>query len=487
MLSNTIDICGKRTPEYLTDALTLFERKASDSRYSVINLRGIGADASKAVQIAAILKSKFGCEISNLEVGTLSPEGTESRTSYVNISMRWEKSKEYHVDKMFYDVPDIYMEYPLYSILFDRLLMEGDITIRIVDKTEEGEKTIELKLHRENDGNDSYSMVMGPDREIAEDIRAVLHRAGVLMPDNWKDIAEELSKFDDIILGIDTNILININISEHILPSLLILNPKSYAHTPNWILFVIPSTAMHEIEEWANNRNNVGLLKKRGRMGFRALQEIISLTNSADISGISLVISGATDPVIDTKIEIEGLRQDIQKVINDIGRKLLENDEEIRFSPKRSTGDMIIRDQFKEFLRGMNFHKGVYFLTADKSNAALASAEGLNSIYLKIPSHNGLETGRLYYEIPVKKKNDENDIRLRASPGKLIYELAVQFGTLELGTPIGTLEVSVDVKGEKIDYWLGKKLKIKGAGEYLSGMKLGFEYRRLSNIIQEMG
>ena len=43
---------------------------------------------------------------------------------------------------------------------------------------------------------------------------------------------------------------------------------------------------------------------------------------------------------------------------------------------KLSTGDMIIRDQFKQFLRQIDFHKGMYFLTSDKSNAALAQTEG---------------------------------------------------------------------------------------------------------------
>jgi len=485
MAYNTIDICGKRLPEYLVDALSLFERGNS-----VVYLRGIGADAAKAVQLAAILQKKFGAEINAEEVrvntfkiekdGAISNEDA-SETSYVKIGMRWKKKEKPKIDRKYFDMPDMFLEYPLYSLFFDGLLDEGQIEITDID----GNSL--LRIYRNMVGEDEYTLESDDEYHLNA-LTEAFYRSGVLMPQNWKEIAGKLSSYDDIILGVDTNILINVDISEHIIPSLIALNPKSYAYTPNWILFVIPSTAMHEIEEWANNRNEYGLLKERGRKGFRAIQEIISLTNSADISGISLVISGETDPVIDTKIEIEGLRQDLQRAIKDITQMMMtEYDVEVKFSPKRSTGDMIIRDQFKAFLRGMNFHKGVYFITADKSNSALASAEGLNSIYLKIPTKNELSNRKkgLYYEIS-KPKNDE-EIKLKTFVGKLIYELAVEFGTLKLHTSVGELKVQVDVKGEKIDRWIGKRLHIEGHEEYMAKMKLGFEYKKLSKIIEEIG
>src|SRR2546428_6542105 len=45
----------------------------------------------------------------------------------------------------------------------------------------------------------------------------------------------------------------------------------------------------------------------------------------------------------------------------------------------------MIRDQFKAFLRGMDFRKGVFFLTMDKTNASLAAAEGLTALRIQYP------------------------------------------------------------------------------------------------------
>lgn len=159
---------------------------------------------------------------------------------------------------------------------------------------------------------------------------------------------------------------------------------------------------------------------------------------------------------------------------------------------------MIIRDQFKAFLRGMDFHKGIYFLTADKSNAALASAEGLSSIYLKKPvSADLIDSGHLFTYVSGDPKNKEGKkkqikVRLRIPVGKILYELSVGFGTLEIKAKDGSkngmnLIVNIDKKGENIDRWLTQSLEIKGMDKlvkYRGGLR--FNYGKLKETLDKM-
>ncbi len=260
-----------------------------------------------------------------------------------------------------------------------------------------------------------------------------------------------LSSYDDVILGIDTNILIYASISEHLIPILNLYNPITYEHTPNWLLFVIPSTVMYEIEEFANVRDREGKIKRLGRKGFRAIQEIIELNESFDLSGLSIMIVGDTDPVLQTKAELKGLRQDLRYVM-----KSFKETEHTHFSPKSSSGDIIIRNQFKNFIRKIDFHKGVYFLTADKSNAALADAEGLHSIYLKFPAQE-FGSSKRYLEIKI---GENPSVKLDVPVGKILYELAVEFGEIQVNTEDMRINLSVDLLGERIDHWINRRLKI---------------------------
>jgi hypothetical protein len=80
-----------------------------------------------------------------------------------------------------------------------------------------------------------------------------------------------------------------------------IIESKKFVHTPNWVLLVVPATVMYELEEAANIRFENGNLKYEGRMAFRALQEIIELTNNIDIPGVSLLIIGEADLNLEVK------------------------------------------------------------------------------------------------------------------------------------------------------------------------------------------
>src|SRR5262249_10885659 len=138
-------------------------------------------------------------------------------------------------------------------------------------------------------------------------IGAVYYRSGLTLSPNWHLVANALSQFDDVIIGVDTNILMQAVLSEQIMSSLFLVDPRAYVHTPNWVLIVIPNAVIHELEQMGNSRDSVGLLKENGRIAFRALEEILELHRSADLSGVSLTVVGAANPVMDTSVEVRGL------------------------------------------------------------------------------------------------------------------------------------------------------------------------------------
>jgi cold shock CspA family protein len=201
----------------------------------------------------------------------------------------------------------------------------------------------------------------------------------------------------------------------------------------------------------------------RGRLGYRALQEILELENNLDLPGVSLIIAGEANPVLDTRVELQGLRSDFFYMRDK--EKKQEAIMRVSRMPRMSSGDTIIRDQFKQFLRQLNFHKGAYFLTADKSNAALAKAEGLHSIYYKRPSL--IQYFPRYEEEELELKPPEipvgpgERITIDVPLGKLIYELAVQFGSIKICWDGGEIRVKCDMKGESLDHWVFRELFIE--------------------------
>ena len=439
MESKVIDICGKRITEYLLQALSWFNNGGDK-----VILRGIGGDAARAVQIATILQDTFGCEMEDSRIGYFNLEG--SKTSYLEISLIW---KNDHLYPMNIPYPETgFVDFPIYQLIFEKKLKDnGKLevyteklhigTIKMINNTLSFTRTIEKT----------------DDKDLYYGLRDALYRAGMLLPANWKEITQILSNYDDVILGIDTNILLNASISEHLIPILHLYNPIDYAHTPNWLLFIIPSTVMYELEEFANIRDEFGKIRRFGRRGFRALQEIIEINESYDLSGISIVIVGETDPVLESRAEIQGLRQDLRAFL-----KGMDSSKDIHFSPKSSSGDIIIRDQFKNFLRKIDFHKGVYFLTSDKSNAALADAEGLHSLYMKLPAEEfKKDKDKRYEEVKI---SGEPSVKIGVPVGKLLYELAVEFGQITVEFNHTSVNLEVDMYGEKIDHWIHRRLKI---------------------------
>ncbi len=412
-----LNIWGKRTLEHIPDVLAHLNRGVDP-----LVVRAIAGNASKGLEIAYALNQEFGIQVAGIEMKPFEFDGVQALS--IEITLKAPEGREPAVRD--YDLPESgFVDFPAYHLLLDWWLFQKR-ELQLLD-------------------NGTHLATISQDGKVAYDgrnegVRAALYRCGYLWPSNWKEIATRLSEFDDVILGMDTNVLYNCTLNEHLLPALSLVNPRSYAPTPNWMLLVIPSSVMHELEEAANIRNPVGFLEKNGRMGFRALQEVIELNQSEDVAGISLLVVGQADPALDTRVELQGLRADLRRSQQSHGG-------DVHWSRKSSSGDMIIRSQFRDFLRQIDFHKGAYFLTADKSNAALARAEGLAPIYIQPPS--GAPHEITASRVPI---------------GKLVYEMAVQFRPLTVMQGSAKVELRCDGKGEKIDYWVCRNLEMEEQG-----------------------
>src|SRR6058998_2853437 len=193
-------------------------------------------------------------------------------------------------------------------------------------------------------------------------------------------------------IGLTTNILYASILGEHLLDEFSRIHVRPYKESINWILLVIPGVVMKELENAANMKKG-GRLSHPGRRGYRALQEITNLKRTEGYQGLSVLVVGPTNP------------------------------EQLHLSPDGLTivnADSMIRDQFKAFLRGIDFRKGVFFLTMDKTNASLAAAEGLTALRIQYPRR--LRKGD---ELAMPK---EESVLL----ARLVYDLAIEFGTVRV-------------------------------------------------------
>jgi len=252
-----INVYGKRITEYVFDCLAKFNRGID-----YLILRAIGGNIAKGVEIAQILNNELDIKINNSKVGSLLIGDTN--VSYIDITLKSEEKFKSFSNSKFSFPPNSFIDYPVYNLLLDwwlfkhkqlKLYTYNNILLVTIFEENGVMKCIKEKI---------------TDEKIFYDVKNALYRAGFLLPANWIEIAQKISEFDDVIFGVDTNVLYNCTITEHLLPSLSFIDPKEYVHTPNWILFVIPSAVMHELEESANIRDN-GFLQFEGRMGYRVL------------------------------------------------------------------------------------------------------------------------------------------------------------------------------------------------------------------------
>ena len=252
--------------------------------------------------------------------------------------------------------------------------------------------------------------------EYLDWLDGALLRAGMVEPVGLTAVARRLAEYEDIVLGVDTNLLYAAVLGEHLLEALHRIHARPNTETVNWILLDIPGVVMKELENAANQKKG-GHLTHAGRMGYRALQEIMALKRTEAFQGMSVLGVGQTNP------------------------------EQLRLSPDGLTilnADSMIRDQFKTFLRGIEFRKGIFFLTMDKTNASMAAAEGLNALRIQHPRR--LRKGD---EVTIPK---EETVLL----ARVVYELAVEFGKVRTAWNDGSAH-HLDLEGEwtwkSIEHW----------------------------------
>ncbi|MBC7252696.1 MAG: hypothetical protein H5T72_01825 [Actinobacteria bacterium] len=461
---STIVICGRRITDYVLSCLSQF-----NNGKDLVELKAVAGNITRGVEIAHILKSQVqDIILEKCEIETTKIIGVD--TPCLDINLRFSGQRRQKTEEDFREV----LAYPYYHLLFDRILHKyGKLSISRFDDVSL------LDILHENGCIKCVRADGYPDANIYfKGVGSFLYRSSMILPANWKEVSNVLSASDDVIIGVDTNILYNCSLTEHLIPSLSVADIKKYVHTPNWILLVIPSAVMHELEEASNIRDDKGFLQVEGRIGYRALQEILELSEGTDIEGVSVVIVGETNPILDTRVELQGLRSDFCRMgaVGVAGGPFL--------SKKKSSGDMIIRDQFKSFLRQIGFHKGIYFMTADKSNAALSRAEGLNSILLVFPFEQ-LKNNKEFLPPAI---DDNGRYRVNVPLGKLIYEAAVENGTIKItyhnGKTGRKITLHCDSRGETLDNWVQRNLFFRedDLGVLQEDYDPIFSFREIGNI-----
>lgn len=263
-----------------------------------------------------------------------------------------------------------------------------------------------------------------------------LIRASVLRPE-LESLQFHVSQWDDIILGLDTNLFYQCAPTVYILDSLMKIPSGDFIDTPDWVTLVVSKVSVAEIEDRAHR----GARTWDKRESLRAIQEMMLLNRSKDLEGISLFLVGSVPP-------------------------------EIEFSVPGTTTmrDFLIREHFRTFLKQLDFYKGSYFATADFDNATLAEAEGLASLYVAKPKL--------------------SEARHRLPPGQtsvseLLYELNVAFEPLVVNGEGVKLRLHSDWEGKTLENWENLELQLEWV-EDQAGLKSRFEELKTEGSIADM-
>lgn len=277
-----------------------------------------------------------------------------------------------------------------------------------------------LEMERKNDKFACCLRAEIPDDLEEEDkeklkgiVRDALLRCGWYKHGNLNRVMEKLRAYDDIIAALDTNVILDCIITS-------IMLDEIYAFKlPNWLLFTVPKLVMAEIERKASQKFS-GKHPRRGwptyagRIGRRGLQEILQLDTNIDYRGLSIMTIGRIPEIYDQLVKDE--------------RRM----------------DSEIRTQFRDFLKNIDFHKGTFFLTQDRTNAMMARAEGLEGLYLQKPE---------WSDIVGKKMIQE---RL----SQMLYELTVTFGEVRVSSAGGHFDLSIFWSGKHVLDWEKSRVKI---------------------------
>lgn len=421
-----------------------------------ITLLGIGQNISNVFECAYNLGNFPGVTVGNAVLQTMKRcdvdgslnESEAIEFTCVEIPISYDGSGESKSEWTPSESDDIggYSVVPLPAIemlMSDILCEESVINVEFYDQYEE-KATIALNFLRDDTvGFRIKSTCWKHNYRLPNGFVSSLIRTGMLMSPNWREISDDLSRYDDIILGVDTNILYDCVLTRQLIEGFVLNSPKSHRRTPNWILVVIPQIVMQELEFSANSRyDQDGKLTRQGRLSLRALAEIFQM-HTLDIIGLSVIVSGDADQTVSLHKglhkEIERLRSDMNEIRNDF-MALIPEGKGKQFNRMRynDNGDSIIRDQLKNFLSTTRFNKGVHFITADRINYEMSRTESLTASYYSKPvakkckrsieSQDGLSATL----IPVSIDGNNRDICIRVNLSRVLYELATEYGELKI-------------------------------------------------------
>jgi len=450
MNDNRIYIYGKRTVEVLFEIISRLNSYPDNT----LILEAYSSCASQALRIVNILNRFIGIEVQKGGIGVKEVSGVKSSSISIPIKLSIDHKLKYSLkDKEEWleeDDNNNFINFSTYHLLIDWFLHNNSqisLLVRHFDQPLEL-----LQLSTLDNGKEIEFLFESSDSNkwIEDKINKAFLRCGIHFSDKWEQIALKLSEKDDIILGLDTNVVYDCLISEQILPTVSVLNTREYVNTPNWILIVIPSTLLYELESASNLRDEQGHLTFSGRQAYRGLQEIMELSHNTDIPGVSLIITGETNPNLDIVNALKKINASLHSASKDSNFEIPK-----RFLFKSSSEDMLIRSQFNNFLNSINFHKNSFFLTSDKSAAALGTAEGIDTIYV---SQNGSRANQ-FFDFGDSHSDDESLV-MHSPIGSLVYELAVNFESIYLKFGDHIVGFSCDSKGDLLGRWMRKQLRI---------------------------
>ncbi len=460
-----VNLLGGKLFEYIPHCLGLLDNGVSN-----VEIHAFGGNSNQALILAQILsklnerKSNYTYNVNQYDNVTKLPKLNSIMTTVEldgqNNLMKGET--DVNVENLIHDG---FIDFSTYQLLFQNALnVNESIKISVETSPKGGEiiDLLEIKLLKEKEGQYELEMLFDNSRTKIDDYSSkryvkksqikdrlcfALYRGGYLLPQNWEEIARKLSSYDDIIVGLDSSLLKDAFISSGLLSILSVIEKREYVQTPNWILFVIPQIVMQKLEKYVRMKDSYGRFTYTGRIGFRALQEIMELRKNIGHQGVSVVSAGSGDALLDVNSLLRSMNNNLMALQKE---RYVPNR---GMTPSNASDSMLIRSQFNTFVDNTSFKKGVYFLTADKASAAIYEASGNDSVYVRRPILKNQKTIQAPQLIP----NVDKTIPL----GNLLYELAVEYGELYVHLSNDkVVKLECDSKGKSLSSWSRKRLRM---------------------------
>jgi DNA-binding protein Alba len=362
-----------------------------------IRLKAYGKCISKAVDIINLLNEDLLPEMFLVKTDTAIEQSSGCKVSTFMAILTPRKDMKLSLESVTSEINNIcHLELIINRInskhKIDRIELKGEVSLKkFTEVVKIGDIFPERDLLQVSDLRDSLQSSDLEEKskykmheEFSSKIVDSLMRCSVLTPD-YSHFLKNVAQWDDIILGLDTNIFYPCTVTSSLLNNFLGIPSKDFLDTPDWITLVLSKVAMGEIE----NSANMGKASYKRRLALRGIQEIMKINKSKDLEGVSLFLAGTIPPEFDfTRGDTNTIR------------------------------DSTIREQFRAFLKSIDFHKGTYFITHDFNNSVLAEAEGMRALYIRKPSLNE------------KCYNLSSDDKCNIS--ELLYELSVAFNPLDI-------------------------------------------------------